>query len=301
MAKDTIAQRITPAHAGKTESETQRAARQADHPRACGENGVPMRARGDANGSPPRMRGKHNNFAPMLSYLRITPAHAGKTDWSLHSIISITDHPRACGENVHPQCAHEMPGGSPPRMRGKPGGGVGAQVGGRITPAHAGKTTIICNRYVFNADHPRACGENYSFSSLMSTQNGSPPRMRGKRYIYLARWSKSRITPAHAGKTKVTIELNDSNSDHPRACGENSGENSASGLTPGSPPRMRGKLARILSLNFLLRITPAHAGKTLRKWRISVVDPSPQPQSSLTSRKADASSGSQRAPCAAPV
>ena len=48
-------------------------------------------------------------------------------------------------------------------------------------------------------------------------------------------------------------------------------------------------------------ITPAHAGKTLRKWRISVVDPSPQPQSSLTSRRADASSGSQRAPCAAPV
>ena len=64
---------------------------------------------------------------------------------------------------------------------------------------------------------------------------------------------------------------------------------------------MRGKRFIPLFLQLLERITPAHAGKTLRKWRISVVDPSPQPQSSLTSRKADASSGSQRAPCAAPV
>ena len=64
---------------------------------------------------------------------------------------------------------------------------------------------------------------------------------------------------------------------------------------------MRGKLELHDDFVGRGRITPAHAGKTLRKWRISVVDPSPQPQSSLTSRKADASSGSQRAPCAAPV
>ena len=64
---------------------------------------------------------------------------------------------------------------------------------------------------------------------------------------------------------------------------------------------MRGKHYGLDYEEAKRRITPAHAGKTLRKWRISVVDPSPQPQSSLTSRKADASSGSQRAPCAAPV
>ena len=69
----------------------------------------------------------------------------------------------------------------------------------------------------------------------------------------------------------------------------------------GSPPRVRGKLSRQVAQLAGMRITPACAGKTLRKWRISVVDPSPQPQSSLTSRRADASSGSQRAPCAAPV
>ena len=69
----------------------------------------------------------------------------------------------------------------------------------------------------------------------------------------------------------------------------------------GSPPRVRGKPVAVSGIAVTYGITPACAGKTLRKWRISVVDPSPQPQSSLTSRRADASSGSQRAPCAAPV
>ena len=64
---------------------------------------------------------------------------------------------------------------------------------------------------------------------------------------------------------------------------------------------MRGKLEGVEVVEAVVGITPAHAGKTLRKGRISVVDPSPQPRSSLTSRRADASIGSQRAPCAAPV
>ena len=56
---------------------------------------------------------------------------------------------------------------------------------------------------------------------------------------------------------------------------------------------MRGKLVSGHDSPARTGITPAHAGKTLRKWRISVVDPSPQPRSSLTSRRADASIGSQ--------
>ena len=110
-----------------------------------------------------------------------------------------------------------------------------------------------------------------------------------------------RITPAHAGKTNVLPFSDEDRTDHPRACGENRRASRFRRACAGSPPRMRGKPCPLEDARVCLRITPAHAGKTLRKWRISVVDPSPQPQSSLTSRKADASSGSQRAPCAAPV
>ena len=84
-------------------------------------------------------------------------------------------------------------------------------------------------------------------------------------------------------------------------CGENTVTNLSILEGIGSPPRVRGKRAFGFVEILETGITPACAGKTLRKWRISVVDPSPQPRSPLTSRRADASSGSQRAPCAAPV
>ena len=130
---------------------------------------------------------------------------------------------------------------------------------------------------------------------------GSPPRMRGKPSWAENKWIVIGITPAHAGKTWHQPRPYSAYQDHPRACGENKETTTEKTALLGSPPRMRGKRRRNAQLCAAGRITPAHAGKTLRKWRISVVDPSPQPRSSLTSRRADASIGSQRAPCAAPV
>ena len=71
--------RITPAHAGKTESGSERATGRADHPRACGENFPGSRGAVRKGGSPPRMRGKLNLKILVIIHLRITPAHAGKT------------------------------------------------------------------------------------------------------------------------------------------------------------------------------------------------------------------------------
>lgn len=150
-------------------------------------------------------------------------------------------------------------------------------------------------------DHPRACGENYLSTGARKEHCGSPPRMRGKLRSECGAVVSGRITPAHAGKTSSGSATSSPPEDHPRACGENRAVACVIFSTSGSPPRMRGKRCPLRCPGSLCRITPAHAGKTLRKWRISVVDPSPQPQSSLTSRKADASIGSQRAPCAAPV
>ena len=65
-------------------------------------------------------------------------------------------------------------------MRGKLVDAVNANHGDRITPADAGKTfdakdIIDCMR-----DHPRGCGENFTFRRNFSNTSGSPPRMRGK-------------------------------------------------------------------------------------------------------------------------
>ena len=133
------------------------------------------------------------------------------------------------------------------------------------------------------------------------TPAGSPPRVRGKPIDSLILAGQGGITPACAGKTREAGRRHGHRRDHPRVCGENLGRRNQKGEHGGSPPRVRGKLVYQLAGHAADGITPACAGKTLRKWRISVVDPSPQPRSPLTSRRADASSGSQRAPCAAPV
>ena len=142
-------------------------------------------------------------------------------------------------------------------------------------------------------DHPRVCGENTGGLHLFSYHSGSPPRVRGKLQGGAFRGSARGITPACAGKTRLNPERAYRTKDHPRVCGENGVRCTKKFCDAGSPPRVRGKLILILILILILRITPACAGKTLRKWRISVVDPSPQPRSSLTSRRADASIGSQ--------
>ena len=191
--------------------------------------------------------------------------------------------------------------GSPPRMRGKPTIISSCTCITRITPAHAGKTGAygrLCDAF---KDHPRACGENMARCSAVQSVSGSPPRMRGKLIVGNLIRHARRITPAHAGKTSSPVRAGRLQQDHPRACGENDTGSERRLCRSGSPPRMRGKPRRLQKSALQDRITPAHAGKTLRKRRISVVDPSPQPRSSLTSRRADASSGSQRAPCAAPV
>ena len=52
--------------------------------------------------------------------------------------------------------------------------------------------------------------------------------------------------------------------DHPRVCGEKYGKQFTLSRQAGSPPRMRGKVQRLLGLTPDGRITPACAGKSYR-------------------------------------
>ena len=254
--------RITPAHAGKTAMGAAGVKNFSDHPRACGENAVSPIYSAITRGSPPRMRGKQTENIGFKLGQRITPAHAGKTAIDAFAGGGGADHPRACGENALFCTVAILQRGSPPRMRGKHGAIAGVGLGGRITPAHAGKTRRRASRFSFSADHPRACGENATAFGVLANRGGSPPRMRGKPLLEKSLRAADRITPAHAGKTMTRRSLMPMRSDHPRACGENM---SIRGEVPdgyGSPPRMRGKRRRKETTMEQLRITPAHAGKT---------------------------------------
>ena len=233
-------------------------------------------------GSPPRMRGKPHMGKRQIYNKRITPAHAGKTAPHRQAVLREADHPRACGENYSsgvclgggcgspPRMRGKLSGnqiiiasiGSPPRMRGKPKARQSASKSPRITPAHAGKTTVIYPTPQTPPDHPRACGENCPSEGLNGIYSGSPPRMRGKLLRQLLLRYGQRITPAHAGKTGFYRQPVWKAADHPRACGENTQHGIRHSIQCGSPPRMRGKHNAAHQCYVINRITPAHAGKT---------------------------------------
>ena len=154
-------------------------------------------------------------------------------------------------------------------MRGKLHGELELECRRRIIPAHAGQTPPDSPPVVSHPDHPRACGANLSQIGMHSRPAGSSPRMRGKRLGELAYCGWCRIIPAHAGQTLTSGEQNNTNSDHPRACGANALRPCRLHARCGSSPRMRGKQRYRRQLPRVGRIIPAHAGQThtLKRYR----------------------------------
>ena len=78
------------------------------------------------------------------------------------------------------------------------------------------------------------------------------------------------ITPAYAGKSNRLTVAKRTAKDHPRVCGEkyHRGRNTDGAM--GSPPRMRGKECLVFRSVHQGRITPAYAGKRLKRSRSTV-------------------------------
>ena len=166
-----------------------------------------------------------------------------------------------CGEKIATMALAPCKLGSPPRVRGKVGLICPTRILMRITPACAGKRTktFCCRRRCW--DHPRVCGEKASATPLKSSPRGSPPRVRGKVGVTPRSMPDKRITPACAGKSMTGMQTCRCTRDHPRVCGEKHDSVNPSISCKGSPPRVRGKAARLPATSTVSRITPACAGK----------------------------------------
>ena len=151
--------------------------------------------------------------------------------------------------------------GSPPRMRGKEKGRRTHKVKSGITPAYAGKSAYLSPEDTAGRDHPRVCGEKYSWEKSTCKIFGSPPRMRGKAGLVQIVCRLRGITPAYAGKSCIYRSTTSISWDHPRVCGEKSFKTSTSCWSKGSPPRMRGKGIQPCNHWVRVGITPAYAGK----------------------------------------
>ena len=86
--------------------------------------------------------------------------------------------------------------------------------------------------------------------------------MRGKAKCQLDNVRCGRITPAYAGKSFAGWSGTLATGDHPRVCGEKSESFAITGVTLGSPPRMRGKAPSLAVFGACIGITPAYAGKS---------------------------------------
>ena len=70
------------------------------------------------------------------------------------------------------------------------------------------------------------------------------------------------ITPASAGKSRISCKRAIQSRDHPRKCGEKQNILQESHTVKGSPPQVRGKVCAIWNYRQQRRITPASAGKS---------------------------------------
>ena len=120
------------------------------------------------------------------------------------------------------------------------------------------------------------CGEKLITAQVRANQRGSPPRVRGKVLRSGSSTPAPWITPACAGKSGLEVGLTKTRKDHPRVCGEKVMSNMTYTAREGSPPRVRGKARRKSRRQSGDRITPACAGKRLKKaHKIKDFDPVP--------------------------
>ena len=216
-------------------------------------------------GSPPHGRGKVVLRQVAGAPARITPAWAGKSSRTCSRCRPEWDHPRVGGEKARPCIAPPPCRGSPPRGRGKGLTMESTQTRSRITPAWAGKSTCKGQHPECGWDHPRVGGEKSLKLSSRWRPGGSPPRGRGKAgHCQAPEWSY-RITPAWAGKRWMRSPPSGSSRDHPRVGGEKFHPGVVTNSIKGSPPRGRGKGRRTGTKRCQLRITPAWAGKRLKR------------------------------------
>ena len=215
-----------------------------------------------SRGSPPRMRGKVMRKEILRIIHGITPAYAGKREGPKNAQSKVGDHPRVCGEKCIPLTRGHGRQGSPPRMRGKVQLGEIDLQDIWITPAYAGKSGPCPDRVPPAGDHPRVCGEKSQSTSASPRALGSPPRMRGKGVKQSNSRIRMGITPAYAGKSCIYRSTTSISWDHPRVCGEKQKNCPLVSVIWGSPPRMRGKAARVSWTEPHPGITPAYAGKS---------------------------------------
>ena len=169
------------------------------------------------------------------------------------------------GEKFDCRCGDAVPRGSPPRARGEVVATMLVSWMSRITPACAGRSTPHARINACRSDHPRVRGEKKRSAPAAPGIKGSPPRARGEVMSEATNLWYPGITPACAGRRAVFPGLIPILTDHPRVRGEKTQTRRIPSTVTGSPPRARGEGGWGEMREQLPGITPACAGRRLKR------------------------------------
>ena len=254
--------RFIPAPAGNSKCDRSVNSPTTVHPRACGEQEIPLRAVSRRYGSSPRLRGTVLPLDHPVMTRRFIPAPAGNSPTRSCPRFAAPVHPRACGEQQLADRLDDGIGGSSPRLRGTESSPDRQAALDRFIPAPAGNR----RRYWWIRSsvpvHPRACGEQMPTTSWFSPPRGSSPRLRGTVGTHLVRTWYTRFIPAPAGNRAHKAPELYPMPVHPRACGEQIRGCPSVGVRIGSSPRLRGTALRIIKIFDPDRFIPAPAGNS---------------------------------------
>ena len=218
---ESAAERLIPAHAGKTRELGVSTERLEAHPRSRGENIQTTVQTVTGWGSSPLTRGKRHHGVDRGLDEGLIPAHAGKTRTRWLRSWACPAHPRSRGENHFFSPPRRSSCGSSPLTRGKLLGFAFERTSAGLIPAHAGKTLRPSSPTSATEAHPRSRGENGVADICLMAFPGSSPLTRGKHVCKEPGQRINGLIPAHAGKTPRASHQSPTMQAHPRSRGEN--------------------------------------------------------------------------------
>ena len=206
---------------------------------------MPIGSDRTSKGSPPHTRGQVVPDAGLYVYKRITPAHAGTSDFGWQKKTRLQDHPRTRGDKYVVKPCSAVRIGSPPHTRGQDHNRILGNIFIGITPAHAGTSIHTPTSGLPAGDHPRTRGDKNGNFRRAGTAGGSPPHTRGQAIRHADAGHGRRIAPAHAGTRALKPHSQVIPTDHPRTRGDKLGVLLHLRRVPGSPPHTRGQVHKI--------------------------------------------------------
>ena len=115
------------------------------------------------------------------------------------ALISVKDHPHACGDKLIMLNGSMAKLGSSPCVWGQERRACGIPPVARIIPMRVGTRYMRIKNYIICKDHPHACGDKLICTFSMSRLIGSSPCVWGQVNNHLSQATVDRIIPMRVG------------------------------------------------------------------------------------------------------